>query len=498
MKIKTGLLKITNSASLKSGALLLVFAFTAFALPPNEFAAFAKTAASANNTEDENFDKKFREGRDLIDKQEWKKASEKFSEVINQYPDNKSVDAALYWLAFCYKKQREFEKMGAAVDRLVKDHPSSSWTSDARVLLIEVVQPAKVVYGAAGQNIGVFTEQDKNITIAKAYSTNKALKPGQPLATTSIGNVFDSYIALNGFYSGTTKTPLDRADEIKIAAFQSLLAADHRKAFQAMNDILKADSKNSEGLKIEVLRALRRPRTFEGVTPLQSTPGTLSPSVKNQYVSDIREPLFKLVRGEKNTRVRTEMIYTLANLKDDQATNYLSQLYDSESDKELKKTIINGLGSYWGAFNGIYAIDTTPFKSSSGSLSGQSFSMTIGQEKGEASRKPEFVKLLDIVKTEKEPELRRLALTNIQRFSGWQKNAQMVDVLSGIYDSETNEDFKKSIIQSLSRFDQPQAAKKLLDIAKSDKSDKLKLEAIYALGKSKDPAALDYLQQVLQ
>lgn len=113
-------------------------------------------------------------------------------------------------------------------------------------------------------------------------------------------------------------------------------------------------------------------------------------------------------------------------------------------------------------------------------------------------QKPEFGKLLEIVKTEKDAELRRLALSNVQRFSGWETHAQIVEILSRIYDAETNEDFKKSIIQSFGKTKQSQAARKLLDIAKNDKSDKLRLEAIYALRDSNSPEAVKFLEELIK
>lgn len=496
MNINTNLFKINNSSFFKLSTLLLIFTFAISALPQSAFAIAPKTSADANSTEDENFDKKFREGRDLIDKQDWAKAAEKFNEVINQYPGNKSVDAALYWLAFCYKKQRNFEKVGATVDRLIKDHPQSSWTSDARVLLIEVAQPAKVIYGTTMPNVSVATGQGNSVTVSNTYSTGRALKPAQPLTITSATTGSDAYAMLSGFYASDTPTPLDREDEIKIAAFQSLLSADSEKGVEAMSDILKPNSKSSETLQVEVLRVVRRP-TIRLASPSINVATIPSVDIVKSPTPLIKEALMKSLKNSQSAKIRTETIYTLASLKDEQTINYLSELYNSESNQEVKKAIINGLGSSWG-FGGFYSFSSNTVNgtifSSTKSVSGQNITV----EDTAADKKPEFVKLLEIVKTEKDPELRRLALTNVQRFAGWQKNAQMVDVLSTIYDSETDENFKKSLIQSLSRFDQPQAAKKLLDIAKTDKSDKLKLEAIYALGKSKDPAAVSYLQQVLQ
>jgi hypothetical protein len=45
---------------------------------------------------------------------------------------------------------------------------------------------------------------------------------------------------------------------------------------------------------------------------------------------------------------------------------------------------------------------------------------------------------------------------------------------------------------------QNQAAAKLLDIAKKDKSDKLRLEAIRSLGNSKNGEALKFLEDLIK
>src|SRR4051812_10562153 len=42
----------------------------------------------------------FRAGRDLITEEQWDKAQEKFSQFIAAYPNDKSVDAAMYWMAY--------------------------------------------------------------------------------------------------------------------------------------------------------------------------------------------------------------------------------------------------------------------------------------------------------------------------------------------------------------------------------------------------------------
>ncbi len=96
-------------------------------MPETAFAFAANLPESEIETiNQDDFDKKFREGRDLIDKEEWARAAQKFGELIERYPDNKSTDAALYWLAFCHKKQLRLKAADAALDRLVEKFPGSS------------------------------------------------------------------------------------------------------------------------------------------------------------------------------------------------------------------------------------------------------------------------------------------------------------------------------------------------------------------------------------
>jgi HEAT repeat protein len=71
-------------------------------------------------------------------------------------------------------------------------------------------------------------------------------------------------------------------------------------------------------------------------------------------------------------------------------------------------------------------------------------------------------------------------------------------MLSRLYDGETSEEFKISIIQALSNMKQNQASKKLLEIARNEKSDKLKLEAIHALKTGKDPEVLRFLEELIR
>lgn len=401
-------------------------------------------------SEDEKFNKLFREGRDLIDKEEWTKAAEKFNQIVCDCPDKQYVDAAFYWLAFCYKKQKMFGEMNATLDRLLKFFPNSSWSDDARVMKYEAF-PVTLTTASAPK--GAFSGFPAVAGVAPTSASD--LQAATILAT-------------------SPQTPLDREDEIKLAAFQSLLSANQQRAVEVLGDILKNGSKASETLKREVLRSLRMPRLASiGNSYVFSTGADSSANINEPMLPQLRETLAKSYENESSVKIRTEIIYTLSSLNDAESTNYIIRLYSSEQNKELKKAIINSFG-------------------------GTSFYTFSASSNLSTPKKRNFDKLLEILKTENDSELRRLALSNLQRFSLWSTNGGMVETLSQIYDSENDEALKLSIIRSLALAKQNQAVKKLLGIAKDDKSDKLRLEAIRSLRTNNNPEVVKFLEDLIK
>lgn len=428
-------------------ALLIIFTFY-IAIMPNIFFAFETTSNVSEKVMQDEFDKKFREGRDLIDKEEWAKSAEKFKEAVSKYPNNKSVDAALYWLGFCQSKLKQFKEANATLDRLVKEFPNSTWADDARVM--------KVGFIYSFPNSGVYKE------LLATSSKIKQMGGFGPVAE----------------YFGKPK--LDREDEIKLAAFQSLFSADAKRAIEALGEILKTDSTASETFKREALRVVRNPRLTR-VQNQTSYAFTTSSGLDKKLVPLLRETLIKGFQNESNVKIRQEIVYVLANMNDAQSANYLTQLYASENNKEIKKAIINSYGG-----SSIFQ-----FMSPSNYIFSNSSDNAV-------TRKSQFDSLWKIANTEKDSELRLLALNNLRKFNDLLANTEVIQRLTQVYDAETDEQIKSLLIRTLAGIKQKQATKKLLGIAKNEKSDKLKLEAIYSLRNSKDPEVLKFLEQMIK
>jgi TolA-binding protein len=94
-------------------------------IPSNNFAPQSSTDAATTV---------FNAARDLITDGQWAKAQDKFREYVNSYPNQKNLDAALYWMAYSQQKLSQYDKCRETVMRLLEKYPNTNWRDDARVL----------------------------------------------------------------------------------------------------------------------------------------------------------------------------------------------------------------------------------------------------------------------------------------------------------------------------------------------------------------------------
>ena len=68
----------------------------------------------------------------------WPRAEERFRGFINNYPNHKNVDAALYYLGFALFKRDKLKEAEQRLNQLVAEYPKSNWADDAKALLIQI------------------------------------------------------------------------------------------------------------------------------------------------------------------------------------------------------------------------------------------------------------------------------------------------------------------------------------------------------------------------
>src|SRR5262249_29423234 len=80
----------------------------------------------------------FNGSRDLIDDAQWARAEASFAKYIATYPQEKNLDAAMYWMAYAQSKQKQYVKSKDTLEKLLKTYDKSVWKEDAELLLAQL------------------------------------------------------------------------------------------------------------------------------------------------------------------------------------------------------------------------------------------------------------------------------------------------------------------------------------------------------------------------
>lgn len=379
----------------------------------------------------------FRAGRDLLEDDKWEAAEQHFRDFIRDYPKNKNVDAALYWLAFTNKKQAHFSAAEKYLTQLFRQYPQSSWLDDARALQIEMAPATgnKTVMSYAISTSSVPSIQavpgiDSSAPAAvsgsfsSTWSTNELSAPGAIGIGPAQATTFE-------WSNQSKREPMSDKDEIKSIALQSLMQSDSDRALPYIAEILKAET-SSKPLKDVAVRLLGQhhgPKT----TPY----------------------LIELARRQNDPKLRRTAIFWLGQSKDEKALALLDELLTKSEEPEIAKAALFAI-----------AQNNTPQTTA---------------------------RLFEVARNHKSTTIRSQAI-----FWLGQRGEQSIGEVVKLYDSEQNEQVKGQIIFALSQSKSKTALQKILSIAKGDSSMTLRKRAVLSLGQSRDPEASKFLEEILK
>ncbi|HEX2268019.1 MAG TPA: tetratricopeptide repeat protein, partial [Pyrinomonadaceae bacterium] len=126
----------------------------------------------------------FRAARDLITDGEWAKAQDKFREYVGSYPNEKNIDAALYWMAYAQHKLGRFDQSRETIGRLLEKYPNSTWRDDARTLLAEA--PGAVIVAAQADEALAQTKAVSPVAISRPADGSIVAPAINGVASTSV------------------------------------------------------------------------------------------------------------------------------------------------------------------------------------------------------------------------------------------------------------------------------------------------------------------------
>ena len=524
--------KKTSSRASLIAVLMLIVSLAGTALGQQR-ASTASAASSSNRASQQNVNNDattvFRSARDLITDGNWAKAQEKFDEYVTSYPNEKNIEAALYWLAYSQHKLAKYEQCRATVDRLLAKYPSTTWRDDARVLLAQ----APVASALAAEELAVALEAvaatplpplQEPVIYMPAQGPQGI--PGVPVApdNISVAELTPMPAQIAGVIGFTTDEGSSNSDddpcEFKIVVLQALFQTDLQRGIMAATEWLKPGSTQTARCKSAALTLLGR-NGGKAVTPV----------------------ILGVARNEPDLKLRARAISTLGATNDDTVIDALRDFALNSTDNDIVEASLYALSKHTGerAINVLSDIAISGKTTAQRKLAISSIASRPGEPAVDAlfriydadqtievrkaviygfgNRKSERAgnRLLEIARTSDNVELRKSAVSSITRRGG----DKVVESLLNLYNTEKNEEVKDQILhsfgsshmyyttkspkgivtagQGVARTDDSRVTDKLIEIAKNPQEPmERRKRAIGWLSRSKDPKVLDFLQQLLQ
>jgi len=465
----------------------------------------------------------FRSARDLITDGDWAKAQEKFDQYVSQFPNEKNIDAALYWMAYADYKLAKYDQCRSTIDRLLQKYPNTNWKDDARTLLAQVPGASALAYAdlvrtVQGQAVIAPPAIEQPLVYSQSMTTPVA--PAAPIAPIE-GVLTPGAIAIGRVDDSDDDNSNDPC-EFKIVVLQALFQTDVQRGIMAASEWLKPGSTQTVRCKSAALTLLGR-NGGKAVTPVilgvarneadlklraraisalgatndDSVVDSLRDFAMSSQDSIVEASLYALSRhtGERAITVLSEFatnnsrtvaqrkvaIASIASRAGDPAVDALFRIYDGDQTVEIRKAVIFGF----------------------------------------ANRKSERAgtKLFDIARSAENVELRKAAISAISRRGG----DKAIEFLLNLYDTEKNEELKDQIINSLgygsgmwapvvvdsgqtvyttsarSRMEDQRVIRKMIEIARSPQAPmERRKRAIGWLSRSKDPEVLKFLEELLK
>jgi HEAT repeat protein len=361
---------------------------------------------------------------DALDEHDWRRAFEMFSAVARMRMAH--ADGAMYWLAYAQSKMGMRSEALATILDLQRAYPKSRWAEDGKALEVEIRQ-------SAGQTIEPNRVGDEELKLlALSGLMNSDPERALPVIETILkSNTSSIKVKTRALFviaqSGSPRameilgrTARDGSNpELRGAAIKYLGITGGENARKTLADVYA--SSGDLGLKKSILRSF--------------------------MITGDKTRLLQIAKTETNNDLRAEAVRQLGLIG---ARNELAGLYNTESSLAIRKSIIQA--------------------------------MFLG---GNAD------KLGEIARGEKERELRLTAIRNLGLLGG----SRSSQLLTTIYDSDTDREVRRAIISSL--FIQGNASA-LIDLAKKEKDPELKKQIIAKLSLTGSKEAADYLMEFLK
>jgi HEAT repeat protein len=443
----------------------------------------------------------FREGRDLIEAQNWQRAADKFNEFITGYPKDKDLDAALYWYGYALQRQGKNDEAAVPLMRLMNRFPSSTWRQDAQGLLVAMGRKDAVEQALARDNCEIKILALQSLFQADEERAISIVTEALRANPTPCENFKAAAVSMLGAHGGPRAVPilLDIARsnaELKLRLTAIKRLGDQHNE-QVTDELLKIyDADRTKEVRIQILRALvenRSPRGTAKVLEIARAGDDLPiRQYAIRYLGELNDAasldeLIRIYDADKTKEIRVQVLRALAEREDPKARAKVWEVARQGETPELRIMAIRFLGDH-----GQVSIDELVqlYTGETNLQIKQGLLRAFADNKDPRAH----TKLLDIARGDDPIELRGFAIRQLSD----RDDEQTVTQLVTMYDSEQNQQVKMALMRGFGDSKHKVAVRKLMTIAKSDQSVEMRKVAVRFLGESKDPEALKFLEELLK
>jgi HEAT repeat protein len=443
----------------------------------------------------------FREGRDLIERENWPQAAEKFHSFVAAFPKDRDVDAALYWYAYALQKQGKKDEAAAALLRLIKEFPTSSWRREAETMLVVL-----------GRGDAVEQALDRNNCEIKILALQSLFQANEDRAISFVGDVLKSTstecpglktaaVSLLGSQGGPRAVPLlleiarNQTDmKLRLTAIKRLGEQNGDTVAEDLARLYDAD--RTKEVRVQILRALSEMDSARAETKLielaRAGDDLTLRQVAIRYLGEKNgsaslDELIRIWDADRTPEIRTQILRALSERDDPRAHAKLLEVARKGETPELRVEAIRRVGE-----RGKSSLeDLLQLYASESNIQ---IKQSLIRAYSETNDPRALAKLNEIARSADSLELR---VTAIRRL-GERNDEQTVEQLVSMYDAEPDVRVKAMLIRSFGDSNNKSAVRKLMAIARSDQSVDLRKLAVRQLGESKDPEALKFLEDLLK
>jgi HEAT repeat protein len=443
----------------------------------------------------------FREGRDLIEAQNWQRAADKFNEFIKGYPKDKDMDAALYWYGYALQRQGKNDEAAVPLMRLMNRYPNSTWRQDAQGLLVAMGRKDAVEQALARDNCEIKILALQSLFQADEERAISIVTESLRANPTPCAGFQAAAVSMLGAHGGARAVPIlldiarSNADiKLRLTAIKRLGDQHNEQVTDELLKIYEAD--RTKEVRIQILRALVENRSARGTAKVLEIARAGDDLPLRQYAIrylgelDDAASLDELIRiydADKTKEIRVQILRALAERKDPKARAKVWEVARQGETPELRIMAIRFLGDH-----GEVAMDELVqlYTSETNLQIKQGLLRAFADSKDPRAH----AKLLDIARGSDPLELRGFAIRQLSD----NDDEQTVTQLVAMYDSEQNQQVKVALMRAFGDSKHKVAVRKLMTIARSDASVEVRKMAVRFLGDSKDPEALKFLEELLK